>query len=146
MVLEDSIMIRTANSEMYQELVETNRFFRRQIDLLVTSLIVGIVEGRKSKKRANHDIIRIGQLTGNLATFKHMINLLSDILCLKETQDCSTIIFSYADGGLEYIWEDYQATGSLDLPRLYDEVNKKWVEVMPNLMDSINIGNETHAP
>jgi hypothetical protein len=138
MVLDNSVMLRTANRDMYQELVETKRFFKRQIDLLTTALIIGIVNEHASEKRQNHDIIRVGQLTGNLDPFKKMLDLISDIICLNEdSSDCSKLIFSYADGGLELIWADYQAQGDLDLPRLYDDVKKKWEKILPDLIKKI---------
>ena len=135
MVLDDSTMLRTANKEVYQELVETNKYFKRQIDLFVSALVVGLVNNYKSEKRQNHDIIRMGQLTGSLYIFKKMLNLMSDLICIsEENSECFKLIFSYADGGLELMWDDYQAQGALDLPRLYDDISKKWGDRLPDVL------------
>ena len=102
-MLDNNTMLRTANKEIYEEFIDIKKYFNRRIHLFVTGLIIGIVNKRISGKRPNRDIIRMGQLDPNLSEFKILINLISDILCLEKEEDCSNIIFKYADGGLELL-------------------------------------------
>ena len=135
MILHDSFMIRTARPEIYQELQQKKKLFKLQIHLFTSALVIGILNDVRSQQSPHHDIIRFRQLQGNLKQYRDIINLLTQILCKgKDERDCGTEILAYADGGLNLLWQEYQAQGTLDLPRIYEETKKKWQQSIPNLL------------
>jgi len=135
-------MIRTANSEVYKELVTEKKLFSRQIELFLIGLSIGIAKNLKSNKRPNHDIIRLVILESNLKLYKDVIDVIAEIFCRKiEEGECGSMILSYADGGIEYIWEEYLAQRILDLPRLYQETLNNWENISNTLITELKKEN-----
>ena len=127
MVLPDNFMIRTAHREMYKELQQEKKIFKLQIHLFTAALAIGFINNVKSQQQPRHDIVRLNQLHGNLRLYRDTIHILTQIVCKdKDRKDCGAELLSYADGGLELLWNDYQAQGILDLPRIFEETKKIW--------------------
>lgn len=139
MSLNGSFMIRTANSEIYHELVEKKKYFKRQIELFISALSIGLVNDIKSNKTQNRDIIRLNVLETRMKDYKDLIELVSRIICIKiDQKECGNLILKYADGGLEKIWDEYQIQGLLDLPRFYEETKDKWQKLILKIENNIN--------
>ncbi|RLI44267.1 hypothetical protein DRO69_07765 [Candidatus Bathyarchaeota archaeon] len=135
MILRDNFMIRTAHPEIYQELQQKKKMFKLQIHLFTAALVIGVLNKAKSQLSPHHDIIRLRQLQGNLKLYRDIINILSQIICRnKDERPCGAELLAYADGGLELIWEEYQSQGTLDLPRIVEEMKKKWSQRVPELL------------
>ena len=135
MILRDNFMIRTAHPEIYQELQQKKKMFKRQIHLFTVALVIGVLNKAKSQLSPHHDIIRLRQLEDNLKPYRDIINILSQLLCRnKDERACGAELLAYADGGLELIWEEYQLQGTLDLPRIVEETKKKWSQRIPELV------------
>ena len=67
-------------------------------------------------------------LENNLKEYKKVIDVIAEIVCdSDDSKECGKVILSYADGGIEYIWEEYLAQRVLDLPRIYHEITENWV-------------------
>jgi len=131
-------MIRTANSEIYKELVQDKKYFKRQIELFISALAIGYVNNINSEKRPNHDIIRLNVLEANMKNYKDIIDFMSRIICLEyDEEKCGSLLLSYADGGLEKIWSEYQTQGILDLPRIYEEIKQIWPNKTNNIIEII---------
>ena len=120
---------------MYQELQQKKKVFKLQIHLFTAALAIGILNNVKSQQSPRHDIIRLRQLHGNLKLYRDIIKILTQIICRgKDEKACGTEILAIADGGLELLWKEYQAQGTLDLPRIVDETEKKWPQRIPELL------------
>lgn len=135
MILRDNFTIRTSHPDMYQELQQKKKLFKLQIHLFVSALAIGILNNLKSQERPHHDIIKLWQLKSDLKKYRDLINILSQIICKdKDERDCGAELLAHADGGLELLWEEYQAQGTLDLPRIFEETKKKWPQRIPKLL------------
>ena len=143
MILRDNFTIRTSHPEMYQELQQKKKLFKLQIHLFVSALAIGILNNLKSQERPRHDIIKLWQLKSDLKKYRDLINILSQIIC-KDERDCGAELLAHADGGLELLWEEYQAQGTLDLPRIFEETKKKWPHRISELLTILkqSEGNE----
>lgn len=140
MKLENLFMLKTAYADVYAELVTNKKYFTRQVQLFVAGLAIGVVKNRKSTKTPNRDIVRMVILENNLGLFKDVIDLVAEIVCINmDEKECGAAILSYADGGIEYIWDEYKTQGTLDLPRIYDEIKNEW----PNAIEAISQTLET---
>ena len=138
MILHDNFTIRTSHPEMYQELQQNKKLFELQIHIFVSALAIGILNNLKSQESPHRDIIKLWQLKDNLKEYRDMINIISQIICEgKNERDCSHELLAYADGGLEFLWKEYQAQGTLDLPRILEEAKKKWSKRIPELLASL---------
>ena len=125
--LESLFMLRTANSEAYSELVTNKKYFTRQAHLFVVGLTIGISRGLKSSKKPNKDIVRLAILENNLGLFRDVIDLLAEIVCIGlDDKECESLILSYADGGIEYLWDEYKTQATLDIPRIFEETTNSW--------------------
>ena len=99
------------------------------------SLIKQTIKKAKSQSKFNLDIVRLRQLEPNYTTYKKIILLVSQILCFKkDLKECGPLILSYADGGLELMWREYQVQKILDLPRIYEETKSKWSNVIEEVL------------
>lgn len=137
MVLFNGMTIRTAYPKRYQELVDDKKLFKRSIHLFTAALAVGVVLDQKSKgKKPHHDLIRLSTVTDKEQ--RSIINVLSRIACKGEDKKTrGQELLAYADGGLEKIWEEYQALGNLDLPRLLEKIKKKCSQRASELITNI---------
>ncbi|NIO36323.1 hypothetical protein GTO27_01320, partial [Candidatus Bathyarchaeota archaeon] len=122
MSLYDEFMLRTAHSEIYDELCEERKLFKLRAHLFTAALAYGILHNVCSQAKPNHDIVRLSQLEKRHPTQVALIKLLAKIVCKGEDERSRSYeILAYADGGLELLWEEYQAQGTLDVPRMVEE-------------------------
>lgn len=127
MSLDSLFMLRTANADVYAELVTNKKLFTRQAHLFVVGLAIGVAKNRKSIKSPNKDIVRMVILENNLGKYKNVIDLVTEIICFgMDEKECGQILLSYTDGGIEYLWDEYKTQGTLDLPRIYNEIKNEW--------------------
>jgi hypothetical protein len=135
--IDDSFMIRTAHPDIYEELCRDRRIFRLDIHLFATALSIGILRKKRSDLRPNHDIVRLGQLTkSEHEEIKSIIRIARYVVHESvQEQDSRDLIINFADGGLEYLWEEYQTQGILDWPRLIDDSKQKWPNRITEILE-----------
>ena len=139
-VLDEKFMIRTAYPEIYDELCEVKKIFKLRIHLFSTSLAIGVLYDRKTTVKPKRDIIRLSQLRDragewNLGEQKELIDILVRICCTHaDRYEIGSLMLSYADGGLEKLYQDFQEQGILDLSRLLEEAKLKWTERLEELL------------
>mgnify|MGYP001095359891 CR=1 FL=1 len=125
LVIPEGYTLRTAHADIYAELVDDKKLFKRSIHLFTVALAVGAILNIKSdQKKRDHDLIRLSTVTDQEQRL--VIDILSRIVC-KEPDKIARgrELLAYADGGLEKIWKDYQEVGVLDLPRLLEKLKGK---------------------
>jgi len=135
LAIDVNFMFKTANPEIYEELCQKKKLFRLEIHLFASALAIGILNKTCSQKKPSHDIVRLNQLLKEEhQEVKDVINILSQIAYVgSDKRARGDAILTYADGGLEILWKDYQAQGILDLPRILGDSKKKWPNRIPDL-------------
>jgi len=132
--LDENFMVRTAYPDVYQELWQKKKLFKNQIHLFTAALAIGVLYNAHSQKKPHQDIVRIGTLSEEHKENIDVINILSQVVYVgPDKRARGAAILSYADGGLEIIWKEYQAQGMLDIPRIVEEAKKKWPDRIPEL-------------
>jgi hypothetical protein len=136
MALDSSFMFRTAYPEVYEEICHKRKLFKLDIHLFAAALAIGILNNATSTKKPIRDIIRLAQLSRDEhQEIKEVINILSQFAYTKPDKRArGEAIIGYSDGGLDLLWKDIQTQGVLDLPRIIDDVKKKWPSRFPELL------------
>jgi len=131
-VLDEEFMLRTAYPEIYDELCDVKKLFKLRVHLFTFALALGVLHNLRTVKKPKHDIIRLSQLKDregewNMSEQRELIDLLVRAWCKgSDKRDLGSQLLSYADGGLEKLYREYQEQGILDLSRMFEEAKKVW--------------------
>ena len=129
---EKSYTLTTANSTIYDELVEKKEIFDSKYHLFALGLVYGILNDKKSSKSKKHDLIKIRVITDTkireCIDFCYMI--LKDE---REDREVFNEMLEYADGGVEEIYQNFEQNGSLMLTSMIQDSKKRWSKVIPKL-------------
>ena len=95
-------------------------------------LVYGILHNKKSDKTKTGDIIRINQI--NNEKIRDVIGICYMILDDgREQTEIVSEMMSYADGGIEVLYETYDKNGSFQLPMKIEESKNIWPERVKEL-------------
>lgn len=135
-IIYEDMTIKTANPEIYKELVENKKLFAKSLHLFTSALAVGIILNKKSEKKAHHDLIRFSTVSD--LEQKILVTTLARISCEgNDKKERGKVLLTFADGGLEYIWQEYQLAGNLDVSRLIGNIKNKCTEKTEEMLESI---------
>lgn len=135
--LEDNLMLRTAFRDRYRELVEKRRMFERFYDLFALALVVGVIRDQRSSAKPESDIILLGQVRDETRLTIEIVNAM--LFQISDQKNRWNHVLSYADGGLESLWQEIQAVGQLDLLRLLGEAKEKWGTRLSQLLPQLSL-------
>ncbi len=132
-------MFKTSNGDAYEELCQKKKYFKMEIHLFAAALAIGLLENKRCENKPTHDIVRLNQLLKEEhQEIREIINILSQVAYVGPDKRLrGDAILTFADGGLEILWKDYQAQGILDIPRILEDSKKKWPERIPDLLNSV---------
>jgi len=113
---ENGERFATSVKEMYDEL-ENAGFFKNHPQLFLTGLAIGIITGRKSGKQADTDIIKVDTYASSDPYGVFPVYLLAENEGITQ-KELARLMESYADGGVEYLYEEYKDTSEIDFSDL----------------------------
>ncbi len=118
--------LKTAHKDFYKELVGEGKPFNHQIDLFILALAVGFLKNIRSKSTPASDIVKLHDLSSDEArAARNLIEIVYHIgPTHRDESDRWREILALADGGLEELWEDYQISGRVYLPKMIAEADK----------------------
>ena len=72
-------------------------------------------------------------------TLEAVKDVIAEIICESgdDPRESGKKILSYADGGIEYIWEEYLAQRIIDIPRIYQEISDEWKIMGKTLIEGL---------
>ena len=122
---------------IYEEIVRKKKMFPAMYHFFALGLVYGILHNKKSTKNRNNDIIRIDQIS--LESIRDVIDIC--YMSLNDGRDQTEIVsemMSFADGGIEALYEIYEKNGSFQMPMLIEDSKDIWTKRVKQL-HNINI-------
>ena len=134
--VSNSYQIKSAYSgtddSIYNLIVKKKEMFPSMYHFWALGLVYGILHNKKSDKSKTGDIIRINQI--NNEKIRDVIGICYMILDDgREQTEIVSEMMSYADGGIEALYETYDKNGSFQLPMKIEESKNIWPERVKEL-------------
>ena len=133
---KNSYQITSAHSgtddSIYNIIVKQKEMLPSMYHFFALGLVYGILHNKKSDKTRTGDIIRINQISNE--KIKDVINICYMILNDgREQTEIVSEMMSFADGGIEALYEIYEKNGSFQLPMLIEDSKNIWSERVKEL-------------
>ena len=122
---------------IYNIIVKEKKMFPSMYHFFALGLVYGILHNKKSEKTRGGDIIRIDNISDEKT--RDVINIC--YMSLNDGRNQTEIVsemMSFADGGIEALYEIYEKNGSFQIPMLIEDSKDIWAKRVKQL-HNINI-------
>jgi len=117
---------------VYEILVDQEKLFTNQWNLLTLGLVYGILYDKKLENKNRKGIIEITSISD-----RHI----QDILCIcylilddgRPPKEIYELMWDYADGGVQEIYGMYNETKNIDIANIIRDAEKRWNERVHSL-------------
>jgi len=138
---QNNYQITSAHSgtkeSIYNIIVKEKKMFPSMYHFFALGLVYGILHNKKSEKTRGGDIIRIDNITDE--RIRDVIDIC--YMSLNDGREQTEIVsemMSFADGGIEALYEIYERNGSFQMPMLIEDSKDIWTKRVKQL-HNINI-------
>ena len=124
--LPRNFTFKTIYQERYEELVDAKKLCSKRLHLCTTALAIGVLLNKKSSvsRKNSSDLIRMPTISDEAQLL--FIETMARIGCKSENKTKrGTEVNAFAEGGIEWIWNEYKILNSLDFSKIVQEMRKK---------------------